>query len=65
MVTFTDLVKEIDAFVGNFEPTMRDQVKKWVMPLVQKAVEHGEAKDQSKIAGILTSVAGMFLGKKG
>jgi hypothetical protein len=53
-----DLFKQIDNFVFNYkvEPDMKNELLK----LIQLAVEHGEAKDQNKISGILVKAAKAF-----
>jgi hypothetical protein len=56
-----DLVNRIDHFIevhGGQKP--QAMFKADLLELVQKAIEHGEAKDQGKISGILVKVAKSF-----
>jgi hypothetical protein len=64
MVTFSELSKEADKFCTQY---VKDQTpatfRADLLALMQKAVEYGEQKDQSKIGGILTTVVKSFMGK--
>lgn len=53
-----DLIKQIDAFVLKYR--LDPEVKNDLLNLIQLAVEHGEAKDQNKITGILVKAAKAF-----
>jgi len=56
-----DLVERIDHFIdihGNHDTKIK--MKADLLELVQKAVEHGEGKDQNKIVGILVKAAKAF-----
>lgn len=59
-----DLVNRIDKFMYDWgrqaSNTDPERMKADLLELVQKAVEHGEGKDQNKIVGILTKVAKTF-----
>lgn len=58
-----DLVNRIDRFIeihGMSNPSTKGSMKADLLELVQKAVEHGEAKDQGKISGILVKAAKAF-----
>jgi sulfur relay (sulfurtransferase) DsrC/TusE family protein len=59
-MSFSELVKYIDAFCQKykFEPSVRADL----VDLVQKAIEHGEAKEQNKIAGIAVKALKAFMG---
>lgn len=68
MVTFSDLAEDMEEFIKRHSGHIAGgdmMFRKDVLKLVQKAVEHGEGKDQSKIGGILTSAVQMFLKSKG
>jgi hypothetical protein len=56
-----DLVNRIDRFVELHGGPKPAAVKADLLELVQKAVEHGEGKDQNKIVGILVKAAKAFL----
>ena len=59
-----DLVNRIDKFMYNWGGAASakdpEKMKADLLELVQKAVEHGEAKDQGKISGILVKAAKAF-----
>ena len=57
-----DLVNRIDRFMETHAKTPggNSAMKADLLELVQKAVEHGEAKDQGKISGILVKAAKAF-----
>lgn len=59
-----DLVNRIDRFMeahgGQAGNVKGSAMKTDLLELVQKAVEHGEAKDQGKISGILVKAAKAF-----
>lgn len=61
---FSDLVKEIDQFVMDHGQTGGKKMKDDLLQLVQKAIEHGEAKDQNKISGIVVKGIKALLGGK-
>lgn len=61
MVTFSELVKLVDRFI--LDHGMDPLVKTDLLDLMQKAVEYGEGKDQSKIGGILSSAVKMFMSR--
>lgn len=64
---FADLVKKIDAFVDKYNaPSSADRMKMKsdLLDLIQTAVEHGEAKDQNKITGIVVKGIKAFMGGK-
>lgn len=56
-----DLVNRIDRFIETHGGQKSAAMKADLLELVQKAVEHGEGKDQSKISGILIKAAKAFL----
>jgi hypothetical protein len=60
-----ELVKKIDGFVLKYGGTAPDKMKADLLDLVQTAVEHGEAKDQNKITGIIVKGIKAFMGGKG
>jgi hypothetical protein len=55
-----DLVNRIDRFIELYGGPKAPAMKADLLELVQKAVEHGEAKDQGKISGILVKAAKAF-----
>jgi hypothetical protein len=55
-----DLVNRIDRFIETHGGPHPVAMKVDLLELVQKAVEHGEAKDQGKISGILVKAAKAF-----
>jgi hypothetical protein len=52
-VNFADLVKEIDGFMSAHGQTGGAKMKSDLLELVQKAIAHGESKEQNKISGIV------------
>lgn len=57
----TELMKQIDAFTvkyGSGNPKMKDDL----LDLIQKAIDVGADKDQSKISGIVGKVIKTFMG---
>jgi hypothetical protein len=59
----TELVKQIDAFVvkyGAGQPKLKEDL----LELVEKAIAHGENKDQNKIVGIAGKLIKSFMGGK-
>lgn len=60
-----DLVKQIDGFVVKYGGTAPDRLKSDLLELVQKAVDHGEGKEQGKISGIAVKVIKAFMGGGG
>jgi hypothetical protein len=61
----SDLVKKIDGFVVKYGGQNQDKMKSDLLDLVQTAVEHGEAKDQNKITGIIVKGIKAFMGGGG
>ena len=61
---FADLVKHIDQFVSDHGQTGGKKMRDDLLQLVQKAIEHGEAKDQNKITGIVVGGLKALLGRK-
>ncbi len=63
---FADLVKKIDVFLERYskDDPSRKGMKSDLLDLVQSAVEHGEAKDQNKITGIIVKGIKAFMGGK-
>lgn len=61
---FAALVKEIDDFLAKHNSSGSPKMKADLLELVQKAIEHGEGKDQNKITGIVVNGLKAFLGKK-
>jgi hypothetical protein len=59
-----DLVKKIDTFLERHsrDDASRKGMKSDLLDLIQTAVEHGEAKDQNKISGILVKGIKAFMG---
>lgn len=58
---FSELVKKVDAFAAKYGGTSPEKMKAELLDLVQSAVDHGEDKDQGKIAGIVTkAIKGIF-----
>jgi hypothetical protein len=60
----SELVKKIDAFVLKYGGSTPDKMKSDLLDLIQTAVEHGEAKDQGKITGIIVKGIKAFMGGK-
>lgn len=60
---FADLVKEIDQFMRDHGATGGTKMRDDLLELVQKAIAHGEAKDQNKITGIIVNGIKTLLGK--
>lgn len=60
----TELVKQVDAFIERYGTTGSDKAKMKtdLWELVQKAVDLGAEKDQSKISGIVGKVIKSFMG---
>ncbi len=50
---FKDLYKGIDQFMKDHGQTGGTKMKEDLLELVQKAIAHGEEKDQNKITGII------------
>lgn len=61
---FSELVKEIDAFMSAHGQTGGKKMRDDLLELVQKGIEHGESKEQNKISGIVVNGLKAFLGKK-
>lgn len=59
-----ELMKKIDAFVEKHGGQNKEKLKVDLLDLVQSAVDHGEAKDQNKIAGIAGKLIKSFMGGK-
>lgn len=63
----SELVKKIDGFIakyGGYPGLDRDKMKSDLLDLIQSSVEHGEAKDQNKITGIIVKGIKAFMGGK-
>lgn len=62
----SDLIKKIDVFLERYtkDDPSRKGMKADLLDLVQSAVEHGEAKDQNKITGIIVKGIKAFMGGK-
>jgi hypothetical protein len=62
----TDLMKSVDQFLERYtkDDPSRKGMKEDLMELVQKAVDHGEGKDQGKIVGVATKLIKGFFGSK-
>lgn len=61
----SDLVKKIDAFAVKYGGSNSEKMKSDLWDLIQDAVNHGEDKDQGKIAGIaIKAIKGFFGGKE-
>jgi hypothetical protein len=62
-----DLYRKIDAFVDKYHaPSTADRakMKSDLLDLIQTAVDHGEGKNQSNVAGIaIKAIKGLFAGK--
>jgi|KBSSwiStaDraftv2_1062776.scaffolds.fasta_scaffold03148_11 hypothetical protein len=59
----TELMKSIDGFVSKYgagQPKLKDDL----LELVEKAIAHGENKDQNKIVGIAGKLIKNFIGGK-
>ena len=60
----SDLVKKIEVFISKYGGTNQEKMKSDLWDLIQEAVNHGEDKDQGKIAGIaIKAIKGLFGGK--
>jgi hypothetical protein len=59
-----DLIKKVDAFVVKYGGTQSDKMKGDLLDLIQEAIDHGEAKDQNKISGIIVKGIKAFMGGK-
>ena len=60
----SELVKQIDGFVSKYGGTQSEKMKADLLDLIQRAVEHGEGKNQTNIAGIaVKAFKGIFGGK--
>lgn len=60
-----ELMKEVDKFMdrnvpSGTAPEFRERVKVELLELLQKAVDHGEGKDQGKITGVVTGIIKNF-----
>lgn len=60
---FATLVKEIDQFMKDHGQHGGTKMRDDLLELVQKAIAHGEAKDQNKITGIIVNGIKTLLGK--
>jgi hypothetical protein len=62
----SDLIRKIDAFVAKYcVAGDKDKMKSDLLDLIQESVNHGEDKDQGKIAGIaIKAIKGFFGGKE-
>lgn len=61
----SDLMKQIDDFMTKYgNPGASAKMKSDLLDIVQSAVEHGEAKDQNKITGIIVKGIKAFMGGK-
>lgn len=65
VTTFADLAKLVDGFVSKYGVVGadRDKLKADLLELVQKGIEHGEGKDQTKISGIIVNGIKAFMGR--
>lgn len=64
MTNFVDLVKLVNGFCDKYAVAGdKDKMKADILELVQKAIEHGEGKDQTKISGIIVSGIKAFMGR--
>jgi hypothetical protein len=61
---FAELVKQVDDFMSKHSQVTNLKMRNDLLDLVQKAIEHGEAKDQNKITGILVKGIKAFMGGK-
>lgn len=61
-----ELMKEVEKFLSTYAVTGSDKekMKSDLLDLVQKAVDHGEGKDQNKLTGIISGVVKNFFGGK-
>jgi hypothetical protein len=61
-----DLMKKIDVFLERYsrDDASRKAMRNDLLDLIQVAVEHGEAKDQNKITGIIVKGIKAFMGGK-
>ncbi len=50
---FKDLYKEIDQFMRDHGQNGGTKMREDLLELVQKAIAHGEEKDQNKVTGII------------
>jgi hypothetical protein len=63
---FADLVKHVDGFLSKYAVTGNDREKMKIdlLDLIQRAIEHGEAKDQNKVSGIVVRGIRALMGGK-
>lgn len=61
----TELMKQADSFLNKYAANLTDRngMKNDLWDLIQKAVDLGADKDQSKISGIVGKVIKSFMGK--
>jgi len=59
-MNFQELVKHLDGFVEKHK--IPSSVRIDLLDLVQKAVDHGEAKEQNKIVGIAVKALKTLMG---